>query len=57
MDATLQDRKATFKKRDLTKAEALSVVEAFKKTVEFARIAENHYLSKLIKFYCDWTHK
>lgn len=31
----------------------MSVVEAFKKTIEFTRVAKNHCLAKLIQIYGD----
>lgn len=53
MKVTLQRQEATEKERDAAKSEASSAVEVFKKTTEFARIAENHCLAKLIKIYGD----
>lgn len=49
----LREKEAALKERDSTKAEASGTMEIFKKTVEFAWIAEKHFMAKLIKIYCD----
>lgn len=44
---------AVLKEKDLVKAQAEEVVESNKKTIDFMKAAEKHYLSKIIKFYSD----
>lgn len=57
MEVTLKRKEVLEKEREANKAKASSIVDAFKKTLEFIRDAENHYLARLIKIYGDWiTH-
>lgn len=50
---TLQRQEELKKELVVANAEALSAVKAYKKMPQFAQIAENYYLAKLMKIYGD----